>query len=374
MAVLPFSVRRPGLLLKGIFTNRDKPDFARLSALTDPEQFLWAILPHAARTFSACIVVLPEAKAKAAAVGYLYARILDTYEDLMDDPVARRVALRHFVDRFTGKPGENLPPAPDAFQAARLDARDQCHVLLVQCSDRIDAVFHQLSGEHQEAVRTMVRAMAPAMADASDRFIEQGGYLMNDAQRAFYCDVVLGNPVAFGIRLAKGKPLTEQDREAARRTSLFIQMANITRDIEKDCLRGVAYHPYLKPWIGKEAPADEVAKVRAALLDEALRQAPDYLNLVDALEINKRPLFRASALLMLLFTHRYYLACAEKCGRGKWRLSVSNLRILWEAWRASISHRYAQKRMDFLVKDLANQAQETDQSLAPQPPSTAVAK
>ena len=70
MSNVPFSVRRPGLLLQGIFTNRDQPDFAKLAALTDPEVFLWAILPHAARTFAACIVILPEQKARAAAVGY----------------------------------------------------------------------------------------------------------------------------------------------------------------------------------------------------------------------------------------------------------------------------------------------------------------
>ena len=74
--------RRPVLLWRGLTAKRDTPDLDRLNAETDPESFVWSILPHAARSFAASIVALPRRKGRAAAVAYLYCRMLDTYEDL----------------------------------------------------------------------------------------------------------------------------------------------------------------------------------------------------------------------------------------------------------------------------------------------------
>ena len=63
-----------------MLVNRNKPRFDHLLSIEDPEEFVWAILPHAARTFAPSILLLPEDAARAAAVGYLYARMLDSYE------------------------------------------------------------------------------------------------------------------------------------------------------------------------------------------------------------------------------------------------------------------------------------------------------
>src|SRR6266576_3401517 len=97
---MPFWIRRPFLILRDLVTSRDNPDLAALARIEDPEAFVWAILPHAARTFSACIALLPERSALAAAVAYLYCRMLDTYEDLVPDPAARVGALRAFAERL----------------------------------------------------------------------------------------------------------------------------------------------------------------------------------------------------------------------------------------------------------------------------------
>ena len=71
--------------MRGLTVDRNRPDFAALGAERDPERFLWKVLPHAARSFAASIVVLPRDQAMASAVAYLYCRMLDTYEDLIDD-------------------------------------------------------------------------------------------------------------------------------------------------------------------------------------------------------------------------------------------------------------------------------------------------
>ena len=57
--MLPFALRRPWLLLRDLWVDRDEPDLDKLRETRAPERFLWAILPHAARTFSACIAMLP---------------------------------------------------------------------------------------------------------------------------------------------------------------------------------------------------------------------------------------------------------------------------------------------------------------------------
>ena len=57
--LLPFVLRRPVLLLRDLLMDRRRPDLERLAMIQEPERFVWEILPHAARTFSACIILLP---------------------------------------------------------------------------------------------------------------------------------------------------------------------------------------------------------------------------------------------------------------------------------------------------------------------------
>jgi len=364
---VPFSVRRPGLLLQGIFTNRDQPDFAKLAALTDPEAFLWAILPHAARTFAACIVILPEEKARVAAVGYLYARILDTYEDLMLDPKARHKALLGFVQRFNQTPGAPLPDAPHAFDTQKIDARDRGHLLLVQCCNRIDAVYLTLSQEHQNGIQEMIQAMAPGMANSSALFQQQGGALETLSQREDYCDVVLGNPLALGLRIAKGSTLTYVERSSIQKISIFIQLANITRDIEKDCLRGICYHPALKTYLGKDAPAELYQQIRGDLLSEALQHANSFREVANTIPARKLSLVRSSALMMVLFTDRYYRFCAKKAGRKPWQGISSTLAILCQSFLAIFSTRYADRKLNLVLE-------KHQQHIQDHPPPSAVAK
>src|SRR5690606_8615037 len=118
----------PALLLRGLTVDRQRPDLDALSRETDPERFLWSIIPHAARSFSASIVVLPRDPAIASAVAYVYCRMLDTYEDLVPDPATCRRELERFAARFDEP---ELPvPAPLDDSLARND-RDRVYLLLI---------------------------------------------------------------------------------------------------------------------------------------------------------------------------------------------------------------------------------------------------
>ena len=76
--------------------------------------------------------------------------------------------------------------------------------------------------------------------------------LKDAKQLRTYCEAVLGNPIRFAARLfqwsaGRGIHLEAELELASREVGEFLQLANITRDLEKDLNRGVAYHPALAP-------------------------------------------------------------------------------------------------------------------------------
>src|SRR5258708_703403 len=89
-----------GGLWETLHADRRRPPHAQLAALDDPERFVWAILPHAARSFSFCIALLPRHTARPLAVAYLYCRMLDTCEDLPTSGEEKAAKLAAFRARF----------------------------------------------------------------------------------------------------------------------------------------------------------------------------------------------------------------------------------------------------------------------------------
>ena len=329
----PFWIRRPFLILRDLVASRERPDLAQLDAIEDPEAFVWAILPHAARTFSACIAMLPARSAPVAAVGYLYCRMLDTYEDLVPDRVEREASLRAFAARLDraadGASAAVLPPAPPIRDAIDRDERDRAHLLLVERADRVDAMFMSFDVPTRRVIRDLVHDMAEGMAWSSATMEQQGGVLDGEEQLARYCRHVLGNPVAFTLRLlrlqAGGIPeLSADEHEHAMRVGEMVQLANVTRDIEKDLRRGIAYDAQLLPDLGRDASTDPALaercrEVRARLLRMAMERAPAYAHVVESMRLSRWSVTRGSAALMLLFTERYFRGCVERVGGEVWR-------------------------------------------------------
>lgn len=343
MPGLPFALRRPALLVRDLLADRERPDLEALGAIVDPERFCWAILPHAARTFSACIALLPAPSARAAAVAYLYCRILDTYEDLSPGPDAAVASLEAFSERFEqvraqARPAQ-LPAPPPIDDGKALDARDRAHLLLVRRTLLVDAVFLTLPLPVQAIIADLVAEMAAGMAWAAREFHQQGGVLADDDQLQRYCRAVLGEPVRFVARMTLlrqggSAQLSPQQHEVAMRAGEFVQLANVTRDVEKDLARGVAFRPALTPWLGQAAAGLDgpglcaVRDARSQLLDLALVRAADWGRLTDMLDTGQFSLTRGSCLLMLLFTERYYGGCAERVGRPRAGRRKGGLQLL----------------------------------------------
>ncbi|MGH7539273.1 MAG: squalene/phytoene synthase family protein [Gemmatimonadales bacterium] len=315
-------------MTRELLQSRSQPDVERLQEIADPEAFIWRILPHAARTFAACITLLPAESARTAAVAYLYCRILDTYEDLISQPAEREQALAEFSRRFRLENGAAPKPAPRIAAERARDQRDRTHVVLVNRCHLVDEVFRTLTPHARRNIVDLVESMASGMIWSSTAFRDQGGVLRDGDQLSRYCRNVIGRPFLYAARLLLEQrtgngTLSEQLREDCLAAGEMVQLANVTRDIEKDLRRGIAYHPALRADLGRSDLEDpdlreRIRGVREQLLVRALHLAPAYERMMQAMPFRAISLTRASGVLMLLFTDRYFRSCARLVGRAPW--------------------------------------------------------
>jgi phytoene/squalene synthetase len=299
-----------------LFASRRKPPYAKLREITDPEKFLWHILPHAARTFSLVIVFLPRRMRTALAVAYLYCRMLDTYEDLLTGVAEKESALRDFIDRFVDS--SILNPAPALDPALTTDPRERTHLLLVNRAEFVDQMFNQLTPDHRQAIERLVRRMGEGMIWSSRVFAEQNGALRSPGQLSRYCWHVLGTPILFAEeiqRLDQGRSIDISDARLRSCAVIgeIIQLANITRDLEKDYERGIYYHPDLPGAVGAEREK-RIREVRSQLVMRAVRLAPEFRPFVNAIPTPRISLARGAAMLLVMTTFAYYWRAAKKTG------------------------------------------------------------
>jgi phytoene/squalene synthetase len=133
----------------------------------------------------------------------------------------------------------------------------------------------------------------------------------------------------------------------------MIQLANITRDIEKDLAHGLAYHPMLRPDLGlatlDAAAESRVRRVREALLLEALRGVDAFARLVGDLAASGVSQARGAAVLMLSFTDRYYSRCAVRAGHAAWPGARRSVVIYANSILATVSARWARRVVGGIV-------------------------
>jgi phytoene/squalene synthetase len=210
--------------------------------------------------------------------------------------------------------------------------------------------------------------MATGMRWSSAAFETQGGVLTGEEQLAQYCRHVLGNPVVFGVRLLRLQrgsqlELSADEREDAMRVGEMVQLANVTRDIEKDLRRGIAYDAELRGDLGRDAGVagpDTVERcrvVRERLLRMALRRAPAYGRIIEAIPASRWSVARASGVLMLLFTERYFRGCARRVGLPVWEGPNTTLALLTRTFRASVSRESAQREIARIERAFLSAAQ-----------------
>ena len=299
-----------------LLANRRQPPLSKLREIIDPEKFLWHILPHAARTFSLVIVFLPPRMRRTLAVAYLYCRMLDTYEDLLPTAAEKQQALRCFIDRFRNP--ENLKSAPALDASLTADLRESTHLLLVNRADLIDRNFDCLNRHQQEAICRLVRRMGEGMIWSSQIFAEQNGVIRTPGQLSRYCWHVLGTPILFADEVQRlDQGLAPEVGDARLRSCAVvgevIQLANITRDLEKDFERGIFYHPQLSALNGSNHEQC-IREVRTQLVLRAIRRFREFPSFFESIPAQRISRARGAAILLIITTYAYYWRAAQKAG------------------------------------------------------------
>lgn len=357
-------------LLENLRADRSRPPLAKLDAIDDAERFAWSILPYAARTFSFCIALLPRRTARPLAVAYLYCRMLDTCEDLPRDAAAKQAALRAFLGRFDEGGGAPRPPPPLSSDLAR-DERDRVYLLLLARAGRVDRFFLALPAPQRAVILRLVRRMGEGMVWAVRTFAAQGA-LDGQEQLSRYCFEVLGNPILFAEemqRLESGlAPEVGADRRVlAAEVGEAIQLANVARDLEKDCAAGVFYLRALERAPPAERP-QAIAAARRLLLGRAVVVGRAFRPWMTGIPSPRVSLARGAGLLMALFTLGFWQGTARRLGLPIFPEStrVNRLRALAMVARSVSSRR----GHDAVLAQIERSFTEAAARLAAEPPAS----
>jgi phytoene/squalene synthetase len=343
-----------GPIFVNLLANRKQPPLSKLREINDPKKFLWHILPHAARTFSLVIVFLPPRMRRTLAVAYLYCRMLDTYEDLLPTVAEKQRALQCFIDRFNNP--ENLKPAPVLDASLTTDLRESTHLLLVNRADLIDRNFDYLNGRQQEAICRLVRRMGEGMIWSSQVFAQQDGVLQTPGQLSRYCWHVLGTPILFADEVQRlDQGLAPEVGDARLRSCAVvgevIQLANITRDLEKDIDRGICYHPQLSGLVGSSRE-QSIREVRSQLVLRAIRRFREFPKFFESIPAPRISRARGAAMLLIITTYAYYWRAAQKAGLPAFddRQRITRLRGTFTWIKCIFSSRAASRFLRWLER------------------------
>ena len=269
--------RRILRVASNLAANRRDPPLDRLEREQDPERFLWQMLPHAARTFSLAIAVLPADLARTVGVAYLCCRILDTVEDLARDP-AERDRLFDARRRVSSRDGTPLPELAAPWVQ---DARDRAHLILVRRSGVVAELLAIARGRD-------ARRGSPACRAHGGRDEARGPRADRNRRprRGRGARALLPRRAGRAAHVRRRRaPLRRSDCRrscppTAARPALdvgeLVQLANVCRDVEKDLRRGVAYDPALEPWLGRAGrrPGGRRPRTCAAAFSSAYRPCP----------------------------------------------------------------------------------------------------
>ncbi len=151
------------------------------------ERFCQEILPQVSRTFAISIRFLPGNLGRSVLCGYLLCRIADTIED---DPIAtvetKIRLLDCFLDCF------DQPTIANAFpQAIEHLEGEAAHLLLVEHTDLVFALYRSLTEQSQQTLRHWVTEMVEGMQKFVHRYPE-GIRIKTLEEYQEYCYYVAG--------------------------------------------------------------------------------------------------------------------------------------------------------------------------------------
>jgi len=296
------------LVYRCIFKDRHNFDIQQLEKIKEDDIFIYEILPYVARAFALSIVVLPDQLSIPAALGYCYCRILDTFEDMLVDPVMRRSALQ-ITTRLLKKiiRGKNCNAELRKISMyetvlVKTKKKDETYCLLVREIHRINRVFSNQDDAVKKMIYVLVKKMSKGMIKNTGDYKENNENI-SDKKIRQYCKSVLGYPLLYICQLFQwynGNPdyLHVKHKKEIIDFSQFIQLANITRDIEEDLLNNVVYHNLLLCYKNKEKRKNTEDPILKMHISHARREL--MLKAITALDDSNYPI-----LMKNYFSHSY---------------------------------------------------------------------
>ena len=316
-----------------IFTNRHTFDENTIRRIEDDREYVFSILPYVARSFSLSMMVLPEKLLMPSALGYCYCRILDTFEDMLSDPYMRVKALKLLPKQLKklnrGKKIDNHYISNICQKLVCSKEKDKAYCLLVEQIERLHRLFMVQDPNVQLILLKLVQKMSKGMCRFSTLFKEDDTSISKKDIKS-YCKSVLGYPLIFLCQLTnwyKGHPdyMNVKYKKEIIDISQFIQLANITRDVEEDLLNHVVYHNLLsshKYSVSKKDLLDpvmiqKIKEVRRELIMDAIYSSYSYPLFMEEYFMGNF-CTRLSMLIFLKFTEIYYRnSCTKHFNIGK---------------------------------------------------------
>ena len=309
------------LVFNCIFKDRHNFDIKSIKNIHNNEDFIYAILPYVARSFSLSIVVAPDKISIPAALGYCYCRILDTFEDMLFIPKIRKEAIsliQKILKNMINNKKVNIKKILKYEKyLVKTKKKDEMYCLLVHEIERINKVFLEQEPIVQKMIYHLVKKMAKGMNNYTGQFKENNGNITKKHIKE-YCKSVLGYPLLFMFQLlswmnGNKNPMDIKYKEKLYDISQFIQLANVTRDIEEDLLNNVVYHNLLQPYkyIRKNRNLDnpilqqKIKQVRKELIIQALQSGIYNLPYLIKHCMDSYGT-RLSMLLFFCFTENFY--------------------------------------------------------------------
>ena len=201
----------------------------------------WA-LQSVSRSFALTIPLVEDTLLAPIMVGYLEARILDTFEDDIGKrhvSLEERVRAMNAIMEILERPDSEMADRKAQELASQADewVRDEHYRGLVKNFDKVLTVHRSLDKRTKASMVKWMHEMNAGM----QKYLQQPVYSFEDLNE--YCYFVAGTPSGFLTELirTRAKRITPEDSQTLhdneRDFGLFLQKVNIIRDFREDILQ-----------------------------------------------------------------------------------------------------------------------------------------
>jgi len=272
------------------------------------------LLPYIAASFTPVILIIQKQKLILSSLGYLYWRVLDTFDDLLVGE-ERKKSLRILHDRLqrlqqNGFASRNVEI--DGFDFLNVGPRDEIYIYIVKTIERFDSVFLQLNEAYQDVLVRLVKHQTSYFFAISHKYFKTEQQYHNKCVSSIMTGLYFAT---FEVnRSLYGYKMDKETQKLLEDTCESFATGNIIKDLEKDFRQGISYHPELVPrGIIEEIRSDEFEKINEArefLTYRGIRHLPTTCKMFKN-EWNEGFIVKLMALLLktyLVNNYRKYLS------------------------------------------------------------------